>query len=200
MKRISLLLLAALSLAACGGDDSTSDGPSSDDAAVEPVMVEHAWARATGPGQPSGAIYFDLTVRDDDTLLGAAVPSSVAASAEIHEVVEVGTSADGSGMSGEMDGMSGEMDGMSGEMDGMSSTEGSDDMEMDMAGAMTMQELTEGLSLTGGQTVSFEPGSYHVMLPALTEPLAVGDEFEMTLDFATAADVTVTIVVAETAP
>ena len=187
MKRIGpLLLTAAVALSACGsGDDD--------------VTVADAWARASAPSQTTGAIYFDLTVADDDALVGASVPSSVATRAEIHEVVMVD---DG------MDEMSEDVSGddMGDDMgdDGMDDTEmseGSDDMSgTDMSGQMRMQELPDGLALTGGETVSFEPGSYHVMLPELVEPLEIGDEFELTLDFAEADDVTVTIQVAETAP
>ncbi len=171
MKRIVALALSALALAACGSGDD--------------VSVENAWSRASAPGQTSGAIYFDLTVPEDDTLVGASVPDSVATHAGIHEVVMVDPE-----MSGDMD-------------DDMEMSGGSDDMDtssMDMGGEMRMQELPDGLALTGGATVAFEPGSYHVMLPELAEPLEVGDEFELTLDFAAADDVSVTIVVAESAP
>ena len=67
-------------------------------------------------------------------------------------------------------------------------------------GAMTMQELTAGLPLTAGETVSFEPGGYHVMLLDIAGPLEVGDEVEVTLDFAEADSVTITVQVAESAP
>jgi len=90
-------------------------------------------------------------------------------------------------------------------MDDMEMSEGSDDMEMSgdmegMDGAMRMQELPGGLALTGGETVTFEPGSYHVMLLDIAEPLEIGDQFEVTLVFAEADDVTVDVEVAETAP
>lgn len=171
MQRIgSILLAATLALSACGsGDDD--------------VIVADAWARASAPTQTSGAVYFDLTVAADDTVVGASVPASIATAAEIHEVVMVDST---------------------NEMDEMDSVEGSQDMDenMDMeeGGQMRMQELSDGLALSGGETVSFEPGSYHVMLPELIEPLEVGDEFELTLEFSNADDVTVTVEVAETAP
>ena len=74
---------------------------------------------------------------------------------------------------------------------------------MDMGGgemAMTMQEMADGLPLPGGETVSLEPGGYHIMLLDLVEPLEIDQEFELTLDFENADDVTVTVTVAETAP
>lgn len=171
MKRIGpVLLVAGVVLSACGsGDDD--------------VTVANAWSRASAPSQTTGAIYFDLTVAADDTLVGVSVPASVATGAEIHEVVMVDDSTN--------------------DMDDMDTSEGSQDMDdmddMD-GGQVRMQELSDGLALEGGETVSFEPGSYHVMLPELVEPLEVGDEFELTLDFDEADDVTLTVEVAESAP
>ena len=79
MKRALTLLpiglsLGALALAGCGSDD-------------ESVSIDNAWARTSAAGQTTGAVYFDLTVDQDDTLLGASVPASVAADAQVHEVV-----------------------------------------------------------------------------------------------------------------
>lgn len=172
---LPFLAATALALAACGSDGDA-------------VSIDGAWARATADGQTTGAIYFDLTVDEDDVLVAASVPSSVAGDAQIHEVVE----ADSGETSGEMTGS----DEMSGEMTG------SDDMsgDMDMGGAMVMQELTDGLALTGGETVSFEPGGYHVMLLDLAQPLVVGDEVDLTLEFAEAGSTTLSVEVAETAP
>ena len=73
-------------------------------------------------------------------------------------------------------------------------------MDSGEMGAMTMQELTDGLPLTAGETVTFKPGSYHIMLLDIAEPLEVGDEVEVTLDFAEADSVTITVEVAESAP
>lgn len=180
MKRIvAFTSLAALSLAACGSDDGG-------------ITIDGAWARTSAAGQTTGAIYFQLTAEDDDRLLGATVPASVAAEAQVHEVVMV-----------EPDDMSGDMDEDMGEEMG----EGTDDMDEgtgdgmgDMDAQMRMQELTDGLPLTAGDTVTFEPGGYHVMLVDLAEPLEVGDEVELTLDFENADDVTLTVEVAASAP
>ena len=189
MKRTGILIVAALALAACGGDDA--------------VTVENAWSRTSAPEQTVGVAYFDLTVAEDDTLLGASVPSDVAERAEVHEIVMVDSS-DDMEMSDEVsDEMSDDMemsDEVSDEMsDDMEMSEGSSDMDMD-TGEMRMQEMEDGLALVGGETVAFEPGSYHVMLPGLVEPLEAGDEFELTLDFATADDVTFTVQVSDDAP
>ena len=182
MKRALILLpiglsIGALALAGCGSND-------------ESVSIENVWARTSAAGQTTGALYFDLTVDQDDTLLGASVPASIAADAQVHEVVMADMAA------GDME---------SDETDESGAMEGSDDMgDMESGdsemGAMTMQELTEGLALTAGETVAFEPGSYHVMLLDIAEPLEVGDEVEVTLDFAEAGSVTITAEVSESAP
>jgi copper(I)-binding protein len=183
MKRITSMLVAAAALVACGSNDD--------------VSITNAWARASAPTQGQGAVYFDLTVAADDTLVGASVPATVAAGAEIHEVVMIDSAAMDDTSTDAMDDMSTDtMDDMSTDTTEMS--EGSDDMS-DM-GTMQMRELTAGLPLVADETVSFEPGSYHVMLPGLVEPLQVGDEFDLTLQFANADDVTVTVEVADSAP
>ena len=170
------LSIGALVLAACGSSD-------------EAVTLENAWARTSAAGQTAGAIYFDLTTDQDDTLLAATVPASVAAEAQVHEVVmaEMGS-----------DDMASETTAAMDDMGDMGDSADSDEA-MDM-GAMTMQELTDGLALKADETVSFEPGGYHIMLLGLAAPLAVGDEVELTLDFAKADDVTITVEVAESAP
>lgn len=184
MKRALSLLpvglsLGALVLAGCGSDD--------------PVSIENAWARTSAAGQTTGAVYFELTVDEDDTLVAASVPASIAREAEVHEVVPAEMS-DGEMSDGEMS--DGEMD-ESGDMEG---SEGMGDMESGEMGAMVMQELTEGLDLAAGETVTFQPGGYHIMLLDIAEPLEVGDEVEVTLDFAEADAVTITAEVAESAP
>ncbi len=240
MKRALSLLpiglsLGALVLAGCGSDDQS-------------VSLENTWARTSAAGQTTGAIYFDLTVDQNDTLLSASVPASIAADAQVHEVV-MAEMDDSDALEGSesMDDMADDMADMTCEeiiaehnensaehmddMDDMDSEEMADMDDMtceeiiaehnemsdehmddmaDMAdmdaeemagmGAMTMQELADGLALTAGETVSFEPGSYHVMLLDLVEPLEVGDEVEVTLEFAESGSITTTVEVAESAP
>lgn len=212
MKRaLTLLPIAALALAACGSDDDTASG----------ISIEGAWARTSAEGQTTGAIYFEITSDEADTLVAASVPASVAAEVQIHEVVPADMGADDGAMDeGSMDEGSmdeGSMDdGAMGEdssadhgsMDDGSMDEGSvddgsmDDGSMDggMDMAMTMRELADGLPLPAGETVTLQPGGYHVMMLDLAEPLEVGDEIELTLDFATADDMTLTVEVAESAP
>lgn len=70
-------------------------------------------------------------------------------------------------------------------------------------GIMTMQPLREGLEISAGGEVALEPGGYHLMLFGLTEDLTRGKSFALTLQFARAGEVTVTVTVrsrAEPAP
>jgi len=160
--RLALLAIAPLALAACGGDD--------------PITIEGQWARTSPAMASMGAAYMDITSSEGDQLVGVSVPASIAARAEIHEMVPADVPMDDS-------------------MD-----ESMDDGEMDMdMGAMVMQQIM-ALDLPAGKTVSLEPGGYHVMLIDLAEPLAEGDTFNVTLDFAEADDLTVEVVVRTEAP
>ena len=160
--RLALLAIAPLVLAACGGDD--------------PITIEGQWARTSPAMASMGAAYMDITSSEGDQLVGVSVPASIAARAEIHEMVPAEVPMD--------DSMDESMD------DG--------EMEMDM-GAMVMQQIM-ALDLPAGETVNLEPGGYHVMLIDLAEPLAEGDTFNVTLDFAEADDLTVEVVVRTEAP
>jgi len=158
--RLALLAIAPLALAACGGDD--------------PITIEGQWARTSPAMASMGAAYMDITSSEGDQLVGVSVPASIAARAEIHEMVPADMAMDDS-------------------MD-----EAMDDGEMDM-GAMVMQQIM-AIDLPAGETVTLEPGGYHVMLLDLAEPLAEGDKFNVTLDFAEADDLTVEVVVRTEAP
>lgn len=179
MKHTLTLLVpaAALVLAACGGDDPS-------------VSIESAWARNSPTASDRGAVYFEVTADEADTLLAASVDSSIAGSVEIHEMVAM----EGDGDMDEMDDMDGEM---GSDMDDMN-----DDMNDDTGAEamMTMQEMTAGLPLPEGETVELKPGSYHVMLLDLADPLEIGDEFDVTLSFENSDDVTLEVPVLETAP
>lgn len=60
--------------------------------------------------------------------------------------------------------------------------------EMKMAdGMMSMGELPNGLHLPAGQAVTLKPGSTHLMLMDLKEPLAEGGVASLTLTFEKAA-------------
>lgn len=190
MKRaLTILPVAALALAACGSDDGG-------------MSVENAWARTSAAGQTTGAIYFEITAAEADTLVGASVPASVAAATEVHEVVPADMAGDD--MAG--DDMSGDDMGDHGGMD-MDENDMADHGDMDMGDdmgdgemAMVMREMAGGLPLPAGETVTLQPGGYHVMLLDIAEPLEAGDEIELTLDFESADDLTLTVEVAESAP
>ncbi len=53
-----------------------------------PVQITGAWARATAPGQDSGAAYLKVTVTNPDTLLSASSPN--AKSAMLHQTTHTG--------------------------------------------------------------------------------------------------------------
>ena len=65
---------------------------------------------------------------------------------------------------------------------------------------MQMSPLHDGLEIPAGEDVSLEPGGYHVMLIGLTKSLIAGEEYEMTLTFEHAGDVTVTVPILRTEP
>lgn len=59
-------------------------------------------------------------------------------------------------------------------------------------GVMRMRPVT-AIALAPGKTVTFSPGGYHVMLTGLKAPLKAGDSFPLTLSFAHAQPITVTV-------
>jgi copper(I)-binding protein len=62
-------------------------------------------------------------------------------------------------------------------------------------GVMRMREVAGGVEVAAGQQVKFAPGSYHVMLMGLKQPLRAGDHFPLTLRFEKAGSVTVDVAV-----
>ncbi|MCP4084453.1 MAG: copper chaperone PCu(A)C [Actinomycetia bacterium] len=168
---IALLFVPAL-LASCGSDDDGPAGPT----------LTGAWARSSPMVVDAGAAYFEVTSDEGDEIVGVAIDSSIAGTAELHETVMV-----------DMD------DDMDAEGEGDMDMDAEGDGEMDMGGAMTMQEVAS-IPVAAGETVAFQPGGLHVMMLGLVEPLEVGDEFDITLTFANAGDVVVTVEVREEAP
>lgn len=131
------------------------------------VSVSDPWARTSAGDQTTGAAYMVISGGDEpDRLIGAAVPSSIAAKTEIHETVESDGSSDGMGDMEQMGGMDGE--------------------------AMTMRPV-DGIDIPAGETVRLEPGGYHIMLIDLAKPLTSGDTFELTLTFEKAGEQVVTV-------
>ncbi|WP_022962612.1 copper chaperone PCu(A)C [Halopseudomonas pelagia] len=66
-------------------------------------------------------------------------------------------------------------------------------------GLMKMQQV-ENLILPAGESVSFKPGGYHIMLFNLKQPLTAGERFPLTLYFQQAGQVDVEIAIEEDAP
>jgi copper(I)-binding protein len=139
------------------------------------LQVTDVWSRASATSQLTGVVYFDVTGGESgDALIAARVSTEVAGSTEIHETVAVDTSTT-----------------MAGHDMGGSTMAGHD-----MGGAMTMHPVS-AVHVGAGETVSFEPGGYHVMLMGLVRPLQVGETFEVTLVFEHAGEITVTAEVRE---
>lgn len=64
--------------------------------------------------------------------------------------------------------------------------------EMAMDGdVMRMRELADGLAIPAGETVTLEPGGFHVMFMDLQDALVEGEEVLVTLDFEKAGQVEV---------
>jgi copper(I)-binding protein len=173
------LVAGALLLAGCGSDsEGAADEPTTTEAAETEAAIEitEVWARQSPMGTTAGAVYLDITSDEDDALVGASVPAEIAGTVEVHETV----------VSDE-------------EMGGdMTETTMGEDMGDDGEGmgSMTMREV-ESVELPAGETVSLEPGGFHIMLLDLVAPLEVGDSFEVTLTFESGAEQTVTAEVRE---
>ena len=77
--RACSLALALLCVAGCGGSSG--------------IRIKDPWARSSPAMASMGAAYLTITSASDDRLIGVEVPASVAARAEIHEVVTDSTGA-----------------------------------------------------------------------------------------------------------
>jgi periplasmic copper chaperone A len=60
-------------------------------------------------------------------------------------------------------------------------------------GIMKMRQLTDGLAIPAGGSVTLKPGGYHVMLIGLKKPLTVGETFPLTLTFQKAGNISATV-------
>jgi hypothetical protein len=59
-------------------------GACSSDASLTSFGVDNAWSRATPTGAVNGVVYMTVTTDEDDVLVEATAPSSVARKAELH--------------------------------------------------------------------------------------------------------------------
>ena len=154
-----LATIAALALAVAGPAAACSSDTE--------VSASDAWARS-GTAGGNTAVYMVLEGGSEpDDLVGASVPSDVAAAAEVHETRTEG------GMDGEMD-----------DMGDMSDGEGS--------GMMTMQEV-EMIPVPADGSVTLEPGGYHIMVLDLQADLSAGDTVPVTLVFSSGAEETLDV-------
>jgi len=172
----AIAALAGGGLAACGGGDDTTAGGG------DGIEITGAWARTSPAMAEAGAAYMTITNSSEAavSVVSASVDPEVAGVAELHEVVP----ADGA------------MEAADGEMDHSDMADGETaDGEM----AMTMQEVSS-IDVPAGGSVSLEPGGYHVMLLELPDPLATGEEFEVTLQLADDTEVVVPVIVSENGP
>ena len=72
--------------------------------------------------------------------------------------------------------------------------------QMQMQGdVMKMSPLADGLVIPAGQSVTLAPGGYHLMFMGLKTPLVEGETVPVTLNFARAGSIRVTLAVAGTA-
>lgn len=101
---VTILAVGSLALAACSGSSSSTSNVKANG-----LIIEDAWARTSAMSTGAGAAYFTVenTTAIPDKLLSVAVPSSVAASAQIHETVTGGDSSSMGGSSGAGGGMMG---------------------------------------------------------------------------------------------
>ena len=65
--------------------------------------------------------------------------------------------------------------------------------ESQMDGDVMEMHQLESVSLGPGAAVTFEPGGLHIMLIGLKQDLKVGDEVQVTLNFANAQEIRVTV-------
>tara|TARA_R100000935_G_scaffold61_1_gene223 strand:- start:394 stop:918 length:525 start_codon:yes stop_codon:yes gene_type:complete len=72
--------------------------------------------------------------------------------------------------------------------------------EMAMQGdVMKMRELPAGLPIPAGETVTLQPGGFHLMFMDLNQPLVEGEAVTVTLTFETAGEIDVVLPVGATA-
>ena len=63
--------------------------------------------------------------------------------------------------------------------------------ETTMEGGVAEMQPVDGVDILAGETVTFEPGGYHVMIEEMTAPLEVGSTISVTLVFDLAGEIVV---------
>ena len=176
--KITGLLLAVVAgtalFASCGSDDSSSNSA---------PEITKVWARTSPMETSLGAVYMTISSKDGDELTDVSVDSSIAAMAQIHEMVMASAETDT-------------------EMSMTTEMPVTTEMPMTteaMSGEMVMQEV-DSIVIDAGGSVDLMPGGYHIMLMEIAAPLELGAKFDVTLTFAKAGKVTVTAEVRDEAP
>jgi copper(I)-binding protein len=200
------IALAVLTAAGCGSSSTSSTGATGTSApattgtastAKPAVTVGDPWARTSPAAVNNGAAYMTLTSNVGDTLVKASVPTSVAATTEIHETV-IGGSTGSTGMSGST-GSTAMASTTTMPTASSTTTAMMGDTGTTAAGGMASGEMgmrpIPSLDLPAGQTVTLKPGGYHIMMIDLVKPLTTGDQVVITLTFAKAGEQQVTAVV-----
>jgi copper(I)-binding protein len=67
-------------------------------------------------------------------------------------------------------------------------------------GVMQMRQIKDGLAIEAGKVLALKPGGAHLMLLGLKEGLAAGDTLPLTLEFAKAGAVEVTLTIGSESP
>lgn len=147
------------------------------------IEVKDARSRMSPMMSGVGAIYLDITnaTDADDALISASVDPAIAGLVEVHETFDADAHDGGMDHDGDMD-----HDGEMGHGD-------QDEMDREEGFAMMGMREIEQLDIPAGTTVELVPGGYHLMLIDLADDLVPGEEYELTLTFADAGDVTVTV-------
>lgn len=196
-RRSRLMAVAALVAGLGAGCGAGEAAPSSG------VEVSGAWARTTASGATTGVVYLTIRGHQTDRLESLTVPSSIAASADLHQMVTVdGTvvagSDGGGGAGGDHDhGGGGDGDGTDGDDTG-SGADGGGDSGPERP--LIMKPVTGGLAIPSGRDIVLGPGGYHIMLQELAHPLAAGDSFPLVLHFQRAGEQAVDVEVRDDAP
>lgn len=65
-------------------------------------------------------------------------------------------------------------------------------VEMD-EGVMQMVPMHDGVEIAAGESITLEPGGYHIMLIGITQSMLDGEEFDATLHFENAGEIEITV-------
>lgn len=170
----AIALLGTVGLTSCGGNSNSADTTT---APTPEVTVTGQWARTSPMATTMGAVYMTIESNVDDELVGAMVASSIAGMAEVHEMVPASEASE--------------------DMETGTTMMGSDTT---MASDNMVMQKVDTVPVLAGTPLELKPGGYHIMLMKLVKPLTTGSTFDVTLTFAKAGDVTVTVPVQEDAP